>query len=160
MKNNFYNHLNETGQYIPLFNLGKVQGKVELRLSQLEEMQCVLRLWSKDATLWNEPKGSKEITNYLGWLHVVEKMIAALPMLWKFEADIKAAGFTHVIVLGMGGSSLSSFVFNKTIQNNNQGIPLTVLDTTDPETILEAESNISLESTLFILASKSGNQPK
>ena len=157
MKNNLYNHLNETGRYIPLFNLGKVQGKVELRLSQLEEMQCVLRLWSKDATLWNEPKGSKEITNYLGWLHVVEKMIAALPMLWKFEADIKAAGFTHVIVMGMGGSSLSSFVFNKTIQNNNQGIPLTVLDTTDPETILEAESNISLESTLFILASKSGN---
>ncbi|MDQ3192938.1 MAG: glucose-6-phosphate isomerase [Bacteroidota bacterium] len=142
---------------MPKFKLGKFQDKIDLRLKQMEEMQFVLRLWSKDASLWSENKVNKEISNSLGWLNVVEKMIAALPMLWKFEYEIKTSGFKHVVVLGMGGSSLSSSVFKKLVDPGSQGLPLTVIDTTDPDTILEAEKLLPLGNTLFILASKSGN---
>jgi transaldolase / glucose-6-phosphate isomerase len=141
---------------MPFVNLGRCQGKAEMRLNQMEEQQYVLRLWSKDVTLWGEPKGSKEIVNCLGWLDVIEKMIASLPMLWKFETETKAAGFKQVVVMGMGGSSLSSFVFNQMVEPSEKGLPVIVLDTTDPETINASLKGIDLEETLFILASKSG----
>ncbi|HET6244323.1 MAG: hypothetical protein H0V01_05875 [Bacteroidetes bacterium] len=152
----FYNQTSELERYMPKFKLGKYQKKIDMRLSQIEEQQYVLRLWSKDASLWGENKGEKTITQSLGWLNIVEKTIAALPMLLKFESDIHSSGFKHIVILGMGGSSLSSFVYKKIIQKENQGIPFTVLDTTDPEIILETEKLIPLENTLFILASKSG----
>jgi transaldolase / glucose-6-phosphate isomerase len=147
----------DTIQLLPEMELGKYKGKVELRFDQLKEQNTVLRLWNKDPLLWNMPKGSKEISSSMGWLTVVEKMIAALPMLWKFETEVHDAGFRNVVVLGMGGSSLSSFVFKNLVEENAKELPVTVIDTTDPKTIASIEKKLSLSDTLFIVASKSGS---
>jgi transaldolase / glucose-6-phosphate isomerase len=147
----------EAGSLMPEINLGRHKVKVDMRINQMEEQQYVLRLWSKDVTLWGEPKGSMEIVNSLGWLNVIDKMITALPMLWKFESETKSAGFSHLVLLGMGGSSLSTFVFEQMVKPEDTGMPVIVIDSTDPETILSLTKDINLEETLFILASKSGN---
>jgi transaldolase / glucose-6-phosphate isomerase len=143
---------------MPVFHLGRLQGKIELKLNMMEQQQHVLRFWSKDPSLWGLAKDNKEIADSMGWLNVVEKMITALPGLWKFESDVHAAGFKHAVLLGMGGSSLSAYVFKSCIgPSENAGIDLLVLDTTDPVTISEVEQKIDLEKTLFIIASKSGS---
>ena len=56
----------------------------------------------------------------------------------------------------MGGSSLAPLVFQRSFAPASEGLPLAVLDTTDPATILKLEQEIPLAQTLFIVASKSG----
>ncbi len=70
----------------------------------------VRRLWAGDASLWTETDEAK----WLGWLGVVDQQLAAAPHLQDFAADVKAAGFRHVLLLGMGGSSLGPEVFART----------------------------------------------
>jgi glucose-6-phosphate isomerase len=61
-----------------------------------------------------------------------------------------------VVHMGMGGSSLAPLVFERTFDPGDHGLPLTVLDTTDPATILRIEDEVPVANTLFIVASKSG----
>jgi glucose-6-phosphate isomerase len=69
---------------------------------------------------------------------------------------VKDAGFEHVVHMGMGGSSLAPLLFARTFSPGDSGLPVTVLDSTEPETILGLERDLNLEKTLFIVASKSG----
>jgi transaldolase / glucose-6-phosphate isomerase len=143
---------------MPVFHLGRIQGKTEIRLKSMEDQDYILRFWSKDPTLWGLPKESKDISNSMGWLNVVEKMITAIPGLLKFESDIRSAGFKNIVLLGMGGSSLSALVYNNCVNAfENNGINFYVLDSTDPLSIAAIESKINLDQTLFIFASKSGS---
>jgi transaldolase / glucose-6-phosphate isomerase len=140
-----------------VFESGSLAAKVENRLSALEKDQFTVRLWQKDPSLWkSDPKDQQAIKDGLGWLHVAEKMEENLPDLMAFVREVKEAGFQHVVHMGMGGSSLAPMVFEQTFSPGAQGLPLTVLDTTDPATILKIEHKIPLEQTLFIVASKSG----
>lgn len=130
---------------------------VKERLRRLEEEQFSLRLWRKDPSLWKaDPENQKGMRNALGWLHVAEKMDEGLHDLSKFVAEIRAAGFRHVVHMGMGGSSLAPLTFQRIFLPPPEALPLTVLDTTDPVTILKIEREVSVGETLFIVASKSG----
>ena len=73
-----------------------------------------------------------------------------------FKQEILKAGFRHVLHMGMGGSSLTPLVFERTFTPEKDALPLTVLDSTDPATILKIEQALPIENTLFIIASKSG----
>jgi len=113
----------------------------------------VRRLWNRDAALWT---GSDE-ANWLGWLRVVEQQLASPQRFAELAADVKAAGFTHVLLLGMGGSSLCPEVFALTF-GRIAGFPqLLVLDSTDPAQVKAVEDKLDLKRTLFIVASKSGS---
>jgi transaldolase/glucose-6-phosphate isomerase len=137
--------------------LGAYQADVDARIAQLKREDFYSRLWRKDATLWQtDPRQHKGIRQSLGWLHVAEKMEANLDELNRFVAEIKSAGFRRVVHIGMGGSSLAPLVFTRTFDVGTDGLPLTVLDTTDPVTILQVEEEIPVEDSLFIVASKSG----
>ncbi len=139
------------------FRLGKHQAVVNRRLADMERNAFVSRLWMKDPTLWKDDENSgKIIKNALGWLHSVEKMLPAARRLEEFTSEVRAAGFEHVVHMGMGGSSLAPLVFARSFEPSDHGLPLTVLDTTDPATILSIEQEINVEKTLFITASKSG----
>ena len=92
----------------------------------------------------------------MGWLHGAEKMEDNLDDLCNFAEEVRAAGFRHVVHMGMGGSSLAPLVFARTFQQDQNGLPLTVLDTTDPATICEVARDLPIGHTLFIVASKSG----
>lgn len=133
------------------------QEEILERLPTMNDEGFSLRLWRKDPTLWtHEPDTQREIKQSLGWLHVAEKMDGNLQALTAFVAQVKADGFQHVVHMGMGGSSLAPLVFQRTFPVGKDGLPLTVLDTTDPVTIQRLTDDLPLAQTLFIVASKSG----
>jgi transaldolase/glucose-6-phosphate isomerase len=113
----------------------------------------VKRLWAKDASLWTNTDESK----WLGWLTIVAEQIAQHDKLKKIAAEIEKAGFTHCVLLGMGGSSLCVEVFAKTYGREPGRPQMHVLDSTDPAQIRTIEKNIDLNKTIFIVASKSGS---
>jgi glucose-6-phosphate isomerase len=123
----------------------------------MENHQFNKRIWEKDATLWKNDQKSKEmIPKAMGWIDVAEKMIPAIPRLQHFAREIRDEGFTHVVHMGMGGSSLAPLLFERTFETGEDGLNLTVLDNTNPATIQQIEKQIPLDKTLFIVASKSG----
>ena len=138
-------------------SLGEYESSVQKVANRLEQQAFVTRLWRKDSGLWkSEPEEQEVIKNALGWLHVAEKMEENLSILYAFRDEVLEAGFKHVVHMGMGGSSLAPLVFERTFARSQKGIPVTVLDTTDPGTILKLEKEIPIADTLFIVASKSG----
>jgi glucose-6-phosphate isomerase len=139
-------------------SLGDYEGAIYERINELGRGRLAERLWNKDATLWkNEEKDRKLIVNALGWLDSPGKMESNLRELVDFADEVRAAGFEHVVHMGMGGSSLAPLAFQETFAVGPNGLPLTVLDTTDPATILGIEKRIPPANTLFIEASKSGS---
>ena len=138
-------------------DLGADGPAVEARLAALDNEQFAVRLWRGDPSLWSaDLKVQADIRGALGWLHVADKMEECLDELGRFAAEVRRAGFRHVVHMGMGGSSLAPLVFQRTFPAGKNALPLTVLDTTDPGTILAVERSIPLADTLFIVASKSG----
>jgi transaldolase / glucose-6-phosphate isomerase len=112
----------------------------------------VRRLWQHDASLWT---GTDE-ANWLGWLGIVEEQIANEGKFKNLADEIKREGFTDILLLGMGGSSLCPEVLEKTF-GRIAGFPqLHVLDSTDPAQIKTFEQKINLAKTLFVVSSKSG----
>lgn len=111
----------------------------------------VARLWRKDAALWT---GGDE-ARWLGWLDLAG---AAMPAdaLARFAAGVRADGFTDVLLLGMGGSSLGAEVVGRVFGAPAGGAALHVLDSTDPAQIARTAARLDLSRTLCIVSSKSG----
>ena len=126
---------------------------VEETLDDWQKNNKAARLWKMDPTLWtNEDEGK-----WMGWLGVTSEQTAHLQPLLDLQDDVKREGFTHVLLLGMGGSSLSPEVTAKTF-GKQRGYPeLLILDSTDPEQVQAVERSVDLKRTLFIVASKSGS---
>ncbi len=122
-----------------------------------EKQSLVKRLWAKDSTLWKKSPASRaEIVSRLGWLNIVQTMKDRAPALKAFADEIRKEGITHVVLLGMGGSSLAPEVF-QAVSGNKPGYPeLLVLDSTDPLKVRDIQDRIDLSKTLFIVSSKSG----
>lgn len=83
-------------------------------------------------------------------------MAAEVDRINQFVADVQAAGFTEVMLLGMGGSSLAPELFGKTF-GNNEGLSLRVLDSTDATAVQSYAQTADLTHTLFIVSTKSGS---
>ena len=112
----------------------------------------VRRLWDGDAKLWT---GSDE-SKWLGWLTIADELLADAGRFARFGDEIKAAGFAHVLLLGMGGSSLCPEVLRLTFGPRAGHPELTVLDSTDPRQIAATEESLDLTKTLVIVSTKSG----
>src|SRR6267378_1458962 len=113
----------------------------------------VRRLWQNDASLWT----SEDEANWLGWLDVTDEQLANTAKLKEFADEVKSAGFSDILLLGMGGSSLCPEVLALTF-GQTPGFPrLHILDSTDPAQIRSVEKKIDLAKTLFIVSSKSGS---
>jgi transaldolase / glucose-6-phosphate isomerase len=112
----------------------------------------VRRLWQHDASLWT----GEDEANWLGWLDVTDEQLANAAKLKEFADEVKSAGFSDILLLGMGGSSLCPEVLALTF-GQTPGFPrLHILDSTDPAQIRSIEKKIDLAKTLFIVSSKSG----
>ena len=113
----------------------------------------VKRLWDRDATLWTGEDESK----WLGWLDIVDEQIAHQDQLQRFAKEVQARGFEHILLLGMGGSSLCPEVLRMTFGRIPHFPTLHVLDSTDPAQVKAFEHQVDLAKTLFIVSSKSGS---
>jgi transaldolase / glucose-6-phosphate isomerase len=136
-------------------HLGKLQSRVDRRLRDWQAQEFGSRLWKKDGTLWSaEPV--PELTDRLGWLEMPESMQHQVEALREFAEKTKADGVKHVVVLGMGGSSLAPEVFQRSFGNQPNYPALMVLDSTHPAAVKALEAKIDLDRTLFLVSSKSG----
>src|ERR671915_506708 len=125
------------------------------KIRQAESEAVAKRVWQRDESLWGGP-GVPEIDNRLGWLTISEKMLEHAPELNAFVEQVKADGFTDAVLLGMGGSSLGPEVIRRSYGEIPGALRLHVLDSTDPGAVLGVERAVDLETTLFIVSSKSG----
>ena len=113
------------------------------------------RVWRKDPRLWGGPD-KPEIEDRLGWLTISEPMLEHLDDLLRFVEEVRAAGYTDAVLLGMGGSSLGPEVLRRSFGEIEGALRLQVLDSTDPAEVLAVERSVDLDKTLFVVSSKSG----
>ena len=131
----------------------ELRGAVEQAAAAWEANNNVNRFWQKDASLWTQDGEEK----WLGWINIVERQQNDLAAFAALAADVKAAGFKSVLLLGMGGSSLCPEVLSVTF-GQQVGFPeLHIVDSTNPAQVKAARDKVNLAETLVIVASKSGS---
>jgi transaldolase/glucose-6-phosphate isomerase len=134
--------------------LGKYRSDVDAALARMAKEKIIARIWAHDHTVWKpEPA---EITDRLGWLHIAEAMLENVSGLDELADAAHADGYTHALLLGMGGSSLAPEVFRITFGVKEGYLDLAVLDSTDPGAVLAHAEHLDMVRTLFIVATKSG----
>jgi transaldolase/glucose-6-phosphate isomerase len=141
--------LDRTKLYLPQ----PIDDEVKETLAEWKEEKQVPRLWARDRTLWT----GKDENRWLDWLNIADAELADMDRLGGFAKEVRDRGFTHVAVLGMGGSSLCPDVLSRTFPRQPDGPELRVLDSTDPAQIRAFESELDLSHTLFVVSSKSGS---
>jgi transaldolase / glucose-6-phosphate isomerase len=134
-------------------------GSAEMQAAFDEEIEAwrksggIRKLWAADKSLWT---GTDE-DRWVGWLRVAEQELADISRLEAFANTVKQSGFTDVVLLGMGGSSLGPEVLGETFGRRSGWPRFHMLDSTDPAQIAAIEKQLNLEKTLFIVSSKSGS---
>lgn len=128
------------------------------RLEALEADRYSQRLWEADPTLWKpgDEEHQRVVGNSLGWLSVFEGVRDQVEGLVAFVDELRAAGYRSAVLLGMGGSSLAPEVMREVLGVREGFLDLHVLDSTDPAAVLAVEAAVELETTLFVVSSKSG----
>lgn len=142
------------GQPLMETHLGPYQEVVAKALAQMGEEDVIRRIWSHDHTLWKPDP--TEISNRLGWLHTPDNMDESVARLQTLVKAVRADGYTDVLLIGMGGSSLAPEVFYRSFGDVEDALDLAVLDTTDPDAIRAYEERLDPAKTLFIVSTKSG----
>lgn len=135
-------------------DLKDYQSRVELAVNQLQANNVVQRIWDGDCTIWSPDP--KDINDRLGWLTLPDMMRQDLSRIELVAAQIIAEEIRHVVLLGMGGSSLGAeslrwFFPEKTT------VSIMTLDSTIPSVVRSVLDAVDISATLFIVASKSGN---
>lgn len=112
------------------------------------------RIWIHDFTLWSQ--SPVEISNRLGWTEFEKNEKHELKIIHENVKKIMDEGYKTAVLIGMGGSSLAPLMFSKIFKRKAGFLELIILDTTDPDYLLEVRDKIDLEKTVFIVSSKSG----
>jgi glucose-6-phosphate isomerase len=136
----------EAAAGLAVYGAGLVPGAADVRAALVEAGVPGL-LVAKDPTLWG-PAAESESKIRLGWVDTFRRSRELVPQLAELRSEL--SDLTHVVLAGMGGSSLAPEVISRTL-----GVPLTVLDTTDPHQVGAALRDRLLE-TVVVVASKSG----
>lgn len=131
----------------------EVAAEVQASLKEWDDTHRVRRLWNRDPSLWTNEGEHR----WLGWLDITDQQLAQVPLLVNLAEEIWHRGFMHVLLLGMGGSSLCPEVLRRTFGRQSGYPEFHVLDSTDPAQIRSIEKRIQIGSTLFIVSSKSGS---
>jgi transaldolase/glucose-6-phosphate isomerase len=130
----------------------------EAIISQAERWnrdKLISRLWDRDPTVWSvEPV--PEIEDRLGWLTLHDTSRDLVPLIDQLHDAAVVEGITHVVLLGMGGSSLAPEVFASSLPRADSDPVLVVLDSTHPDAIAAATATTNPQTTWYVVASKSG----
>ena len=113
----------------------------------------VQRLWARDAALWTGADEGRR----LGWLATTDDQLALINHLKQAAENTKSAGFTHALLIGMGGTVLGVDTLARTFPKSAGFPELHLIDSTDPAQIQAVERKLDLARTLVIVSSKSGS---
>jgi glucose-6-phosphate isomerase len=142
---------------MPSARLGSLAGAAASARDQFRAERALRRLWARDASLWkSDEKAKKIIANALGWLTVTELVRPHVGELEALSSSVRAGGFRHAVLLGMGGSSLCTEVMRLSDLPDPSAPTMLVLDSTVPAAVARIEKTVDPATTLFIVASKSG----
>lgn len=127
---------------------------VETALADMTADRILPRIWARDHTVWRPDP--TEISDRLGWLDIAGRVQEDIPRFTALRDTLLAEGYTHALLLGMGGSSLAPAVFGEVFADARPGLQLAVLDSTDPGAVIAHAIRLNPCRTLFIAATKSG----
>jgi glucose-6-phosphate isomerase len=119
-------------------------------VEQLVAENVASALTAHDPTLWGA-EAESEATIRLAWTTLHETSRPLLAEIDALRAELRAEGLDRIVLAGMGGSSLAPEVITSTA-----GVPLVVLDTTDPGQVADALAG-DLSRTVLVVSSKSGS---
>jgi transaldolase/glucose-6-phosphate isomerase len=134
--------------------LGPYQKAVDGALMEIKKEEIMRRIWAHDYSVWSPDPD--EITNRLGWLHTPEMISDNLDRIYALKESVMDEGYTEVLLLGMGGSSLAPELFSKAFGPDHRGLALAILDSTDPGAVQAAAQGVDPARTLFVVSTKSG----
>lgn len=139
---------------VPATSLDNYALAIEEAAERIERERVVERIWAHDHTLWDPDP--TEITDRMGWLRVAETMREHLRELETFAGEVRAGGYTHAVLLAMGGSAFAPELY-RSVFGCAVGCPdFIMLDSTQPGWVQRVTDTIDPEHTLFIVSSKSG----
>ena len=139
------------------YHLGDYSQLAAHAAANLDSDRVPARLRDHDYTLWSDDPA--EISDRLAWLTLPTEMRSALPGLYEFANAVRSAGYRHVALLGMGGSSLGPEVIRQVIGSTmaDGAYPrMLTLDSTVPDWVAAATRQVDPARTLFAVSSKSG----
>jgi transaldolase / glucose-6-phosphate isomerase len=131
---------------------GLFAAEVEACLEDWRKAGKLRHLWAGEANLWT----GRDETQWLGWLGIVDEQCGRLAPLAALAKEVQQGGFSHILLIGMGGSSLGPEVLATSFGRQAGHPELLVLDSTDPAQIRTMEARLDPARTLFIVSSKSG----
>ncbi|GIL14363.1 MAG: glucose-6-phosphate isomerase [Chloroflexota bacterium] len=135
--------------------VGLYADAVQAALKSLEADRANARLWAHDGSLWKDQADViAKIENRLGWLDVTRTI--DLDRVKALQASVRGGSFRHVVLMGMGGSSLAPEVLYRSFGQQPDFPAFLMLDSTNPAAVRAIENAVDLRYTLFIVASKSG----
>ncbi len=137
------------------WGLGPSEGAVAARLDAWAAADAVDKIWRKAPGFWPEAPAS-DVAGRLGWLRAAEQSAARIGELQEFAAKVRDDGFEHVVLFGMGGSSLAAETIAATVPHGRGYPSLSILDSTHPRAVEACAASIPLDRTLFLVSSKSG----
>lgn len=108
------------------------------------------KLFAQDATLWG-PDAESEAGKRLSWVGLASSSRPLVADIEQLRDTLAGKGIDHVVLCGMGGSSLAPEVICA-----SDGVPLTVLDSSQPDMVRAALQD-RLEQTVVVVSSKSGS---
>ncbi|GMQ85789.1 MAG: hypothetical protein BMS9Abin07_1357 [Acidimicrobiia bacterium] len=124
---------------------------VSARLAAWDDDKFAARLWQRDPTIWFDPPRDG-IAERLGWLDLPDE--DRMARIRAIATSAATDSTDDIVLIGMGGSSLAPEVFASVLASGSP--PLTILDSTHPDSIAAVSDSIDPARTLFIVASKSG----
>ncbi len=136
------------------FYLGNFDVSINNGLKDLENKNIIEHIWQKDFTVWSDKP--EEVSNRLDWLESPTETLSHIDEINSFVEAVKNDGFTNVMLLGMGGSSLAPEVFRFSFGVKESYMDLAVLDSTDPGAVLNYANSLDPAKTLFVVSTKSG----
>jgi transaldolase/glucose-6-phosphate isomerase len=134
--------------------LGRYGERVASRLERWREDGVATRLWGRDRTLWSE-RAVADLEDRLGWLDLPSTSAKRSHEWIEFSREVEDLDLEHLVVLGMGGSSLAPDVLQQ-IMGPRPGF-LSVLDSTHPDAVSRLAAELDLKRSLFVVSSKSGS---
>jgi transaldolase/glucose-6-phosphate isomerase len=111
----------------------------------------------RDPSVWTDQEiVQRAIATRLGWLEAPFHFADETAELEAFAAEVRDRGFTTAVLGGMGGSSLTPALLADVFGAAEDGIPVRVLDSTDPAAVAATLDDLDPTATLFIVSTKSG----